>query len=192
MSGQVTKNTRSAEVLAAREKGLPEPDILPHPDDVIIDRSSGVTIDGPMIREDIGTVQKAKQLITAVLLQEALEMRRNRVKGEPEQVPGTPLMFAIWLNRSALNKRMRFTDDEMIDMRMRFRGLSIRELEKLAFRMWKASGVSVKRGAFIWSNNVAASIMQFSANATVIIASKDQTDGQKNEALSLLIRRMFG
>lgn len=186
------KRRTSAEIAAAVENGEPEPEILPHPEDVIIDPIKGVSFDGPFLEEDLWRARETQHLIKAILLQEALDLRRDRLKKAPRPVPGCPLVFALWFNRTFLGKRMRFTNEEMIDMRMRFRGLSIRTLEGRTYQAWKAAKIPTPRGSRGWSNREMLQIMQFGSKGAAILCDETLSRAARNEQSERLIDQLFG
>lgn len=186
------KKQATAQLDAARAKDEPEPESLPHPDDVIISQVTGVTFDGPVLPEDVQRAHEAQHLIKAVLLQEALDLRRDKMKGEPVPTPGCPLMFAIWFNKVALGKRMRFTESDLIDMRMRFRGRSIRTLERLAYQTWKAAKLPVRRGSKDLSNEARLLIMQLTAQGAAILTDKTFSPADQRAEIDRLVQRLFG
>lgn len=186
------KKQQSALIKAALDKGDPEPEMLPHPEDVIIDPIKGVSFDGPFLEEELWRARETQHLIKAILLQEALDLRRDRVKKAPRPVPGCPLVFALWFNRTFLGKRMRFTNEEMIDMRMRFRGLSIRTLEGRTYQAWKAAKIPTPRGSRGWSNREMLQIMQFGCKGAAILCDETLSRAARNEQNERLIDQLFG
>jgi hypothetical protein len=188
----IYKRTETSRIAAAHAKGEAEPEVLPHPDDVILDGATGVRFDGPLLPEGLKLAHQMQHLIEAVLLQEALNLRRAKVKKHPAVVPGCSLKFAIWCNRTMLGQRMRFTDEKLIDMRMRFRGLSIRTLERLSYQAWQVAGIPTRRSARGLSNKVALQIMQFTTQATAILENKDLNTAETKEETDRLIQRVFG
>ena len=78
------KEEWGAKFAEARALGLPEPDIYPHPDDIIIHSDGTVTFDGPITADD---ARKLKGLIEARdNLFEVIEFLMDDWSGDPEDL----------------------------------------------------------------------------------------------------------
>lgn len=80
----------------------------------------------------------------------------------------------------------------MVDLRMRFRGLSIRTLEGRTYQAWKAAKITRPRGSRSWSNRKMLQIMQLSSKCAVIACDKTLSRAEQNEQSERLIHEVFG
>ena len=92
------------------EQGIPPPDILPHPDDVVIDINSGTaTVRGPMTPEDKARWDKALSHRDALIDQIGYFKKRNRRARTPQHMLDAPdeLQKQVDHMNSTLPKRYR-------------------------------------------------------------------------------------
>ena len=128
----------------AEKSGEPPPDILPHPDDVVIDYEKGVRFIGPTNKEEAAKMEETIKLRALHLMQHVLEERQSEDLDGPDR-PGTAVLIAMLLDM-ALPPRLRFKDFEM-QMRMwPYQGMTKRKLLKELRRAWREVGAPRPRG----------------------------------------------
>lgn len=128
---------------AAQGNQIPAP--LPHPDDVVIDRKSGVRVTGPVCEEDVERMNETLKFRDVLLLQNALDRRLFEHVEDRLDGPGTAYVFANIMNR-AVPKRFRLSDSQIANQIILFDCLPKRELLKRTYRAWRVLGVKVRRG----------------------------------------------
>ncbi|MGC1504076.1 MAG: hypothetical protein WA782_08020 [Sulfitobacter sp.] len=185
------KRTKYAELEAHRKAELPEPIIIPHPDDVTIDDETGVTFDGPLIRADYDLAIQTRCVIDATLLQEALDRRKAKKKSWPAPVAGDPMTTVLIFNKM-LGKRMSYSQNQLIDRRMGLASLSIRDLEKMTFQAWKKAGLPRPRGSAGFAPRLMSGILQMSVEAAKIACNEDLSKDEKDAEIDQLVHRIFG
>ena len=126
--------------------------VLPHPDDIKIDETSGYSFVGPFDEESLKAVKETIAIRDCLLLQYELE---NRLDWEPhvptERLPETPpfpgmafIWFTMLNNNLPLRLRM---SDQSFDLKIwKLQRVTKRELLKVVFRSWKSAGVPLPRG----------------------------------------------
>ena len=132
-----------AELRAARQRGEPEPLILPHPDDIELDRERGIRVMGPATPEHYRACQQTVRLRDALILQQALDWRLSGRDGG--RGPGSAMLLAT-LGNCALPKRMRLADAQVVNRLMSLRSLSRREFLRRSYRAWKVAAIDLRRG----------------------------------------------
>lgn len=144
-TAHITRSRKRLEM--ARENSEPEPEILPHPDDIELDPRKGVRFRGPVDRAELEQIRNLALQRDALLYQYALERRLDKCRKPPEFCKGDAYSLAVLYN-GLIPKRFRLSDNEFIDRNMRYRGISKRELLKKTRAAWVACGLhDVKRGA---------------------------------------------
>ncbi|MGB3502894.1 MAG: DUF5681 domain-containing protein [Mesorhizobium sp.] len=144
---QSYKVAKSAELAAIAERGEPEPLILPHPDDIVIDHKIGPSFLGPMTLEEQKKMEESVAFRRAFLLQAALD---ERLICEPDGTdvgngPGSAFLFATIINRS-LPPRLQMTELDLIVRMDHFACHPKRWLLKQVYDAWRRLGKKVKRG----------------------------------------------
>lgn len=136
-----------SEIAEAEACGAPPPRLLPHPDDIVIDRETGVRILGPIDEDEAAKVEETCRMRDALLMQEALDHRlADEVRAmNPSYEPGLSLVFAQLLDR-CVPPRMRLSDGEMLRRMERYEGTSKRALLKMVGQAWHAPGAAPCRG----------------------------------------------
>lgn len=131
----------------AERNGEEPPTLLPHPDDIVIDHNKGVRFVGPLVQGDLNQLDEACRIRDVLIMQDALDWREmgDPESGDPLDGPGTALLFAIMINRSA-PARYKLSNDEFDFKLMRYQGVPKRELLKDVYRGWRALGVHHARG----------------------------------------------
>ena len=131
----------------AREAGRPEPKILPHPDDIVIDPIAGVRIKGPFDEQSEAQVLEACRFRDHLLLQDVLDQRLIKpVFDNPDDQPGSAFLLAIQLNET-LPQRFRKDDVAFVMAIGRAERLPQRALLKAVREGWRALGKPKPRGA---------------------------------------------
>lgn len=133
-------------IAEAKRKGEPPPTLLPHPDDVILDRVNGVRLVGPLSEDDVRNLEEICRLRDVLLMQDALDQRQW-----PEQVNdsldgrGGALLFAIMIDRFVPD-RYKLDDGVFMLKTMRYQGIPKRQLLKDLYRGWRSLGMHLPRG----------------------------------------------
>ncbi len=134
-------------IAEAERNGEPPPALLPHPDDVVIDRANGVRFIGPLTQEDLRDLEKACRLRDVLLMQDALDQRQrpDQESGDSLDGPGTALLFAVMIDRSVPD-RYKLNDSELNSRMMRCQRIPKRQLLKDVYRAWRSLGMHLPRG----------------------------------------------
>lgn len=144
-----------AELNRARAAGQPESKLLPHPDDIAIDRHKGVTVNGPIDEEDDRKVQHTIELCDVLLMQDQLDRRVGVcLDGNPLQKPGAALLMFDLLQRT-LPKRLQVSDNDLLFRIMKLGGVTKRDLLKRLYAGWRKVGMPRPRGYVSVDLNVA-------------------------------------
>ncbi|ANK80857.1 MAG: hypothetical protein TEF_08660 [Rhizobiales bacterium NRL2] len=126
------KREGEAAIEAHRRRGLPPPDLLPHPDDIVLNhQTTEVWINGPEFPEEVAVFEHVAELRNLALMQSALwdktsKARKNRPKGEGICAA---LLFAT-LTDAVLPRRFRWRDGEAVGLMMDYAGMTRRDLER--------------------------------------------------------------
>lgn len=135
-----------AELNRARAAGQPEPKLLPHPDDIAIDRHKGVTVRGPVDEEDDRKVQHTIKLCDVLLMQDELDRRVDvRLDGSPLQEPGAAMVMFHFLQLT-LPKRLQVSDNDLLFRIMKLGDVTKRDLLKRLYAGWRKVGMPRPRG----------------------------------------------
>lgn len=124
--------------LACRE-GRPEPEFIPHPDDIVIEHGKPIRFIGPLTPEDLQKCNETCRTRDVLLLQAALDDNRR------SECPTSAFLLAVLLNDN-LPKRMQIEEMQMMMLFHRHRGRPRRELLKLVAQAWRSLGLTVRRG----------------------------------------------
>jgi hypothetical protein len=134
------------ELNRARAAGQPEPKLLPHPDDIAIDRHKGVSVKGPIDEEDDRKVQHTIKLCDVLLMQDELDRRVDvRLDGSPLQGPGAAMVM-FHLLQLMLPKRLQVSDNDLLLRIMKLDGVTKRDLLKRLYAGWRKVGMPRPRG----------------------------------------------
>lgn len=123
----------------AREASKPEPECVPHPDDIIIVPGERVRIIGPQSEAQLEYVRHICALRDALLIQEALESRDGCVER-------SPLILAFLIDR-LLPPRFRLDEIKMALFFSKLQKVSRRALAKQVRAAWRGLGCQARRGA---------------------------------------------
>jgi hypothetical protein len=133
-------------IAAAAARGEDTTLILPHPDDIVIERGKGVRIVGPVDEEDFKRTMNTVHVRDAFLYQDSLDASSFPKAYERPAVLSEPLCFASIFN-NALPSRLRLSDFEIVSRTLRLRSRTRRDLLKATRAAWVKAGVRRKRGA---------------------------------------------
>lgn len=134
-----------AQIEAARERGEPEPVILPHPADIEIDASAGPIFRGPMCEAEQRSVERTFDYLDVLVMQAELEDRTYGSEGSSRTEPRSALHLALLLEKT-IPQRLRWSEVEWFRRQNRCHVLSKRELLKRLTRAWRALGTPRARG----------------------------------------------
>ncbi len=140
------KEQATARLEAAAARKQPPPEILPHPDDILIDRYTGPRFIGPFDEQELSVYRGAQELCDVLLMQNALDARSDTdLHGEPLTQPGSALLlFLVFQQLLPLRMQM---PQEVIFVRIgRFRRLPKRILVKELHAAWRRAGLPIRRG----------------------------------------------
>ncbi len=121
------------QVLAAhKRKALAPPELLPHPDDIILNAATGdAHINGPATPEDLREYEHTMQLRDHLMLRSVHVNDRRRKTSVTSESEGACIyqVLAILIDQ-ALLKRFRWQEGTDLDLLMECHGLSRRERQK--------------------------------------------------------------
>lgn len=140
------RDAQAKRIAAAVARGEDTTLVLPHPDDILIERGKGVRIVGPVDEEDFRQTMNTVHVRDALLFEDSLDASRYPKAFERPAVLGEPLWFAIILN-DVLPSRLRLTNFEMVSRTMRLQSRTRRDLLKGTRAAWIKAGVRRRRGA---------------------------------------------
>ena len=134
-------------IVKARSRGEPEPECLPHPDDLVFEHGKLVRITGPVCAWTLSHTQETIQIRDALLLQDALDMRMRPVNSDdnPRGQTTTAAVAALIMN-DALPKRLQLDDTQLVMCMGKYECMPMRQLLKQVFAAWRALGKKVPRG----------------------------------------------
>lgn len=127
------------EIAKAERQGLPVPQTLPHPDDVVIRPGKRVRFDGPTTPEQALEYEHRCKTRDAFIMQDALD---RKLTGEP----GRAALLAAWCLNEPLPKRMQLSESMMQHRMLDYDATSKRHLLKIAFQTWRGLGFKLPRG----------------------------------------------
>lgn len=137
------------QIADAKAKGEAPPVLLPHPDDVIIDKNSeiGVRIIGPSNEEELKRYMENVRFRDLLLMQNALDYKLADEKHEEFFLEdfGPAFSFAAAVNET-LPKRFRLTEIGLAWNERVLLARSKRRLLKDLYRGWRSFGRPVPRG----------------------------------------------
>lgn len=133
----------------AAERNEPAPIVLPHPDDVIIDRVKGPKITGPVTQDDLARCEETVAFCETLIMQNELDERSDvRHDGEPLDEPGSALLLFHLLQR-ALPPRMQLSTVEATIRMGRYRAWPKRKLLRELHQSWSKLGGTMPRGTVL-------------------------------------------
>lgn len=126
-----------AEIETARSEGRPEPEFLPHPDDIIFEPGKRYKVAGPVTEEDLAVVKFRRAMRDIYLMQHVLE-------GDPSAGAASLNFFVAEVCNRALPKRMQLDQDAI--MMSSYRRLPSAKLRALVRMAWQELGFKCGRG----------------------------------------------
>lgn len=135
--------------------------VVPHPDDILVDRKFGwrLRVGAPFEAGELKPIRQKIAIRDALLLQSILDERLAKVahadndeRPAVEQAGSTSYILALMMN-DALFERFRLSDKEILFQVLRLERRTKRELLKAAFQAWQVTGSPKRRGWTIppWS-----------------------------------------
>ena len=121
----------------AEERGEPPPKLLPHPDDVVIDRERGVRFVGPWDEQSAASLEVTLKMRDVLLVQDAWDDRHGRGEGEFNQTVAG--LMATMLNDN-VPARFRLSEVEVVTRLSRLHGTTKRQLRKMLHRGFRDLG----------------------------------------------------
>ena len=131
----------------AKRNGHQEPDLLPHPDDIVIVPGQPVKFAGPTTPVEQERLRKNLLYREALLVQAALD-RRCHIPKHNEDVQQSPEGAFLFFEQheKLIPPRLRLTEKEIGLRQHRLRRMTKRELLKEAYASWRKAGCRFKRG----------------------------------------------
>ena len=124
-----------AQIAEHRRRGKPPPDLLPHPDDIVLNhRTAEAQVNGPETPEDLRHYEHLAELRDLCLMQAALSEKRRRRTGPKDKGKVPPAMIFAHLIEHLLPQRFRRSEAEEIALFMDYMADDWRKLEALIAR----------------------------------------------------------
>ncbi len=134
------------QIAQARRDKRPEPEVYPHPEDIVIDHATGPRFLGPWDEEQNHRLMHTVRMCEVLLMQDELDRRTpRRLDGSAVNEPGIALCEFEALNNT-LPPRLKHTDGAIWRMMLRFGSMSKRSLLKQLYSDWRAIGKPRPRG----------------------------------------------
>ncbi|WP_413855736.1 DUF5681 domain-containing protein [Albidovulum sp.] len=135
-------------IAQAKNAGLPLPEPVPHPDDIVIDARNNISVDGPVTGAEARALAVIAEQRDAFLRQHVLDAKRGLLNraAEREQGFGSAFLMASMCNE-VLPARLRLDETGMWHRCCQFRSQTIREPLKDDTRAWKKLRMPTRRGA---------------------------------------------
>jgi len=132
-----------AEALA---RGEPEPVVLPHPDDIVIDYEKGARFIGPVDEASLASLNESLKIRDMLIMQDALDQRGPDANpnGDVLDRPGA-LLLAMLVN-NIVPERHRLSDLEFQIRAVRYASTPKRKLLKMVYQGWREIGPPMPRG----------------------------------------------
>lgn len=111
------KHQGEAQIAEHRRRGLPPPELLPHPDDIVLNhRTAEAWINGPETQEDLRHLRHLVELRDLCVMQAALNWQRRRRRGtKAESGTCCPAMVFAGLIDHLVPQRFRLSEaDELV------------------------------------------------------------------------------
>jgi hypothetical protein len=148
-------------IAEAAARGEPPPKVLPHPDDVLIDREKGVRIVGPGNEDEEAQLQKSRKTLDILLMQAALDWRKHKdshVSDPLDRHESALVTMHFW--NELLPLRYRLTEPNIVSSLMTYKSMTMRSLEKNLYRSWRSIGIPMRRGQTLRPTRVAKQILE--------------------------------
>lgn len=134
-----------AKRIACFENGEDPETVLPHPDDILVDKAFGYSIVGPIDEVELGECKRTCDLRDVLMLQDALEIRLMAAAQVGPPPVTTPAVLATLLNDN-VPERFRYSDTKLIFKMTENSHRSKRELLRDCYQAWKKLNFTVPRG----------------------------------------------
>ncbi|MFT5624403.1 MAG: hypothetical protein ACI8Z0_000898 [Lentimonas sp.] len=162
-----------------------DPMDFPHPSDIVLDRKSGVRIVGPTNLEEYEAVQNSLRVVDACLWQDAMDQKQQTRDG-----PSGAHLIATVLNNT-IPRRLRLTDDVIINRLMQRAIVSSRELTKETRVAWARAGRTVARGQAMPDLEKSKTLIKV-AIASLDLVMKDGLHGEElNRGIEEIVFKRF-
>jgi hypothetical protein len=125
------------EIEAARSEGRPEPEFLPHPDDIIFEPGKRYKVAGPVTEKDLADVRFRRAIRDIYLMQHVLE-------GDHSAGAASLTYFVAEVYNLTLPKRMQLDKDAI--MMSPYRRMPSAKLRALIRTAWQELGCNGVRG----------------------------------------------
>lgn len=187
------KHLQERRVASALASGKDIDQILPHPDDILIDTDDPRII-GPCDIAELAACRKVAKLRDLLYLQQGLEDRlRNTANGKPQDVamPTSPLFLACFANQS-LPKRFQLSPADEVEALLRASTMfTKRQLLLLCHRGWAELGIPLQRGAQLPCFGMCLSYFDITLATLARIRSAEGSRPEIEDALEEGRQRIF-
>lgn len=144
---------------AALNAGEAPPEVLPHPEDIVIEPGKPVRIEGPITSEEQAILQKNLEMREAYIIEDALDRAREKRRNDYTIEPWGPTFMAMIIDQNVPN-RLQWKQVGFFDAHMVYASMSERELSKLRRKVWLRLGVKVKRDEKLFEKYEVGKVMQ--------------------------------
>jgi hypothetical protein len=156
------KEVMSQRLAQAAARGEPPEHMLPHPDDIIIDRINGPRFLGPRDEEEEACMKETMAFCETLIMQDVLDERSvRRGPGTPVKQPGAALLAYHILERS-IPSRLRLSEIQVTVRWMKYDAWPMRRLLKEVYQAWQKLGHPKPRGWVMPDQNTVAKNIAFS------------------------------
>lgn len=184
------KSRTRKQFAAHREAYGCDPDLYPHPDDIVPDPEVGVRFLGPVDEQAHRQMQDCIRFIDACLWQEALDISRNDDAIETGSAFGAPIVVALYMN-DCLPQRCQQQSHELLRKLIRRVGLSKRALLKETFQAWWRVKKGIPRGAAFPQMARLAPLIEAAPGLAKIATDPSLTDTEKEQHIAAFLTREF-
>ena len=167
-----------------------EPEIYPHPDDIVLDPRKGARIRGPYDKATALHARYTAQVIDALLWQHALEACLDKVSID-EPLNRGALFLALFFETS-LPERMHIPSVELVTLLSRRGRMPKRQLLKETYRAWQLVGFDIKRGARFKGKEAAIQFVDAASAGLKVLNDKSLDEDEKTEELMETLQRHLG
>jgi hypothetical protein len=140
------KEVMSEKLAQAAAAGEPAEPMLPHPDDIIIDRVNGPRFLGPLDEEEEARMKETIAFCETLIMQDVLDERSvRRRKGTPRKQTGAAMLMYYALERP-IPPRLRLSEIQVTVRWMTYDAWPMRRLLKEVHQAWQKLGHPKPRG----------------------------------------------
>lgn len=125
---------------AVMADGDPCDDMLPHPNDVILNDDGTVSFDGPVSEDDKQAIEQCIRCRDALLLRSEWDVRQFKLDQADDPLQRmTQLSLTAWLFDRALPPRLRWKETELVIKIMNYQSQPKRAFKRMVEEAWMAA-----------------------------------------------------